>query len=154
MTKPTYTIALANEDETLDFAGALAAATPNGAVIFLHGSLGAGKTTLVRGFLHSLGYTGKVKSPTYTLVEPYEIGDRQIFHFDLYRLIDPNELKQIGIEEYFSGSSICIIEWPDKGYPLLPVPDIACYIEFKGSGREMKIEAHTPQGNAILTALS
>jgi tRNA threonylcarbamoyladenosine biosynthesis protein TsaE len=134
----------------LQFGGQLAQAIENNAIVFLYGPLGAGKTTLTRGFLRSLGYQDKVKSPTYTLVEPYEIGDKTIFHFDFYRLNDPQELEHIGIKEYFHASSICLIEWPDKGFPLLPVPDLTCYIEIKDQGREIRLSAQTKQGEEML----
>ncbi|MBV9575734.1 MAG: tRNA (adenosine(37)-N6)-threonylcarbamoyltransferase complex ATPase subunit type 1 TsaE [Gammaproteobacteria bacterium] len=142
------------ETDLLHFAEKLATITPAGTVIFLYGSLGAGKTTFARGFLRGLGYEGKVKSPTYTLVEPYDVADKQIFHFDLYRLKSANELEEIGIQDYFSASAICLIEWPDNGMPLLPKPDLACYIVFTTSGRELRLEACTEQGKKILQQLA
>lgn len=131
----------------------LAQLTKNGAIIFLYGPLGAGKTTFTRGFLRALGYHDKVKSPTFTLVEPYEIAGVSVFHFDFYRLEDAKELEQIGIREYFAPSSICLIEWPEKGFPLLPEPDIACYISFAEPGRDVRIEAHTERGQKMLAIL-
>lgn len=141
------------ESDMLIFAAQMARAMEEGVIIFLHGPLGAGKTTFTRGFLRGRGYEGKVKSPTYTLVEPYEMEGHHIFHFDFYRLYDPNELQYIGIEEYFSSSSICLIEWPEKGFPLLPEPDLVCYFAFAGQGREIRIEAHSLRGEEILTKL-
>lgn len=146
----TYKKILMTENDMLIFAKQFAQAVNEGAIIFLHGELGAGKTTFVRGFLRGLGYEGKVKSPTYTLVEPYEINGKQIFHFDLYRLQDAKELEHIGIEEYFSISNTCLIEWPEKGFPLLPEPDLNCYIDTIDSGRELRIESHTSRGEAII----
>lgn len=146
-------LSLPDEAATLAFASKLASVVTDGMILFLHGDLGAGKTTFTRGFLRGLGYTEKVKSPTYTLVEPYEIKDKKIFHFDLYRLDDPQELHFIGIQDYFFPQSICLIEWPEKGSPFLPQPDLACYIEFRDQGREMRLLAHTQKGDAVLKAL-
>lgn len=143
-----------NEKAMSDLAAQLAHAIEGGAFIFLHGQLGAGKTTFTRGFLRALGYQDKVKSPTYTLVEPYEISGKNIFHFDLYRLNDPGELELIGVQEYFSPDSICIVEWPDKGEGQLPSPDIECFLDFAGEGRAIVINAKTSRGEKILEKLS
>jgi tRNA threonylcarbamoyladenosine biosynthesis protein TsaE len=147
-----------NENRMLDLAAGLAnaviAASPGGGIIFLQGSLGAGKTTFTRGFLRGVGYKNKVKSPTYTLVEPYEIAGLEIFHFDLYRLQAAQELEHMGIREYFSGNAICLIEWPEKGFPLLPPPDLVCDIQFAELGRTISLEAHSAIGKMILSKLS
>jgi tRNA threonylcarbamoyladenosine biosynthesis protein TsaE len=129
---------------------ALAQAITTGTCIHLRGELGAGKTTFVRGFLRGLGYEGKVKSPTYTLVEPYDLLERSVFHFDLYRLNDPAELTFIGIQDYFEPEAVCLIEWPEKGNPLLPAPDLTCYIEFIAAGRLVTLQAQTPIGEQLL----
>ena len=147
----THTVA--TEEDMHAFAARLAKAIHHGAVIYLEGELGAGKTTFTRGFLRALGFAGKVKSPTYTLVEPYEINHQHIFHFDLYRLKQADELKFIGIDEYFTRDAICLIEWPTKGYPLLPAPDLTCYILIAGHVRDVRLEANTARGQEILSSL-
>ncbi|MGZ8136869.1 MAG: tRNA (adenosine(37)-N6)-threonylcarbamoyltransferase complex ATPase subunit type 1 TsaE [Methylococcaceae bacterium] len=114
---------LHNTEETEQFGALLWKSLPAKCLIFLIGDLGAGKTTLVRGYLRAAGFSGAIKSPTYTLVEEYAIADRKIFHFDLYRLVDPEELEWIGIRDYFTEDSVCFIEWPDKGKGFLPEPD-------------------------------
>ena len=143
-------ILFSTEDEMLAFAGELAKAISGNAIIFLQGPLGAGKTTFTRGFLRALGYHAKVKSPTYTLVEPYEIADKKIFHFDLYRLTNSHELEQIGIRDYFAQDAICLIEWPEKGFPLLPNADLICHFAFNDKGREISIESTSDKGKEIL----
>jgi tRNA threonylcarbamoyladenosine biosynthesis protein TsaE len=141
---------LATEQAMLEYAETLARAVSDGAVIFLNGPLGAGKTTFTRGFLRGFGYTGKVKSPTYTLVEPYELNHRAIFHFDFYRLENAAELEHIGLPDYFTTTSICLIEWPEKGFPLLPTPDVVCDIAFASDGRDIRMEAKTERGRKIV----
>jgi tRNA threonylcarbamoyladenosine biosynthesis protein TsaE len=142
-----------SEQAMLEFASRVAKAIESGAVIFLNGPLGAGKTTFTRGFLRAFGYHGKVKSPTYTLVEPYEFDGQVIFHFDFYRLDNASELEHIGLNEYFTRHSICLIEWPEKGFPLLPTPDVICDIAFAGEGREVRVEAGTERGERILAKI-
>ena len=131
---------LNSAEETEAFGAELFKIMPSKSLIFLQGDLGAGKTTLVRGFLRAAGYNGAVKSPTYTLVEEYTIGGRKIFHFDLYRVVDPEELEWIGIRDYFDQDSICFIEWPDKGTGFLPEPDRVITLKTQGLGRSLNIE--------------
>ena len=128
----------------------LAPALADGTVVFLRGELGAGKTTLVRGILRGLGHAGAVKSPTYTLVEPYRLGGRTIYHFDLYRLNDPEELEFLGVRDYLSGSGICLIEWPERGAGVLAEADLEIAIERSPDGRVVRMRAHTPRGTAVL----
>ncbi len=139
----------------LAFGARLGAALPAGTVVYLHGPLGAGKTTLVRGLLHGLGHRGAVKSPTYTLVEPYELGERQIYHFDLYRLTDAEELEYLGIRDYFDGDSLCLVEWPEKGAGVLPAADLEIFIDYKGADqRSLRLQAMGERGDRCLNALS
>jgi tRNA threonylcarbamoyladenosine biosynthesis protein TsaE len=122
-------------------------------LILLNGDLGAGKTTLSRGILNGLGHRGSVKSPTYTLVEPYDLEVGKVFHFDLYRLVDPEELYDIGFNDYLSESQLCMIEWPDKGGSLLPKADISLQINSNGSGRQVILTAQTSLGSQCVNEL-
>ncbi len=134
---------LKDTEATEQLGAKLWAELPPKCLIFLQGELGAGKTTLVRGFLRAAGYTGAVKSPTYTLVEEYTIGDRKICHFDLYRVADPEELEWIGIRDYFDQDSICFIEWPDMGKGFLPDPDRIISLVADGFGRSAELRSST-----------
>jgi len=138
-----------------EFGKRIARYSPAGIRIFLQGELGAGKTTLVRGFLHELGHEGKVKSPTYTLVEPYIISDEiVVYHFDLYRLVDPMELESIGIRDYYSDSAICVIEWPEKAEGFLGSADLSVSFEICSEQRNISVLANSDKGKALLENIS
>lgn len=147
MTETEYTCQqeyIVEGDEKMQaFGAALARNLPadKGCVITLQGDLGAGKTTLVRGLLQALGHTGVVKSPTYTLVEPYHLGGRDIYHFDLYRLGEADELEYIGFRDYFSSNSVCLIEWPERGENYVPTPDIQLIINIFDMGRKINLKS-------------
>jgi tRNA threonylcarbamoyladenosine biosynthesis protein TsaE len=131
------------DEEAMLLAGRqLAAQLASGMLVFLVGDLGAGKTTLVRGVLKALGHAGSVKSPTYNLVEPYSINGQAVYHFDLYRLMDSEELEYMGIRDYLNKDTICFVEWPDRGEGLLPKPDMLIEIKINGSERELLISKH------------
>ncbi len=131
---------LGDEQATLDLGAALASRLGAGDCVYLYGDLGAGKTTLVRGLLRALGHEGSVKSPTYTLVEPYDVAGVHIYHFDLYRLGDPEELEMIGIRDYFDGHALCVLEWPERGSGMIPLPDLTVNLAVEKQGRYAKPE--------------
>ncbi|WP_339448562.1 tRNA (adenosine(37)-N6)-threonylcarbamoyltransferase complex ATPase subunit type 1 TsaE [Pseudomonas sp. EA_5y_Pfl2_R50] len=148
------TLYLADEQAMSDFGARIARVTQGHGLIFLQGNLGMGKTTLSRGIIRGLGHVGAVKSPTFTLVEPYEIGDIRAFHFDLYRLVDPEELEFLGIRDYFEDDAMCLIEWPDKGAGFLPKPDLTITISPQDSGRSLKISSQGSRGEIWCAALA
>ncbi len=130
---------LRDADQTEQFGAGLCGRLPTKCVVFLYGDLGAGKTTLVRGYLRGLGYLGSVKSPTYTLVESYAVDHKVIHHFDLYRLNDPAELEWMGVGDYFDHDAICFVEWPDNGLGFLPKPDCVITLSHAGENRLLEV---------------
>ncbi len=154
----TWRTHLANEAATKRLAAGLASACMGLAsirplMIFLEGDLGAGKTTLVRALVKSRGYRGRVKSPTYTLIESYTLGGTQVHHLDLYRVADAEELAYLGIRELVSEPGLCLVEWPQRGVGLLPAPDLRVLLTYVPGGREADVAAFTPAGCAVLDAL-
>jgi len=148
------TLKLADEQATLKLGADFARSLIAGVNVYLHGDLGAGKTTLVRGALNGLEFFGKVKSPTYTLVEPYQVQINKkmtnLYHFDLYRFMDEEEWEAAGFRDYFNPHSICLIEWPDKAGSLIPQADIDVYLELSGDGRIARLIGNTTAGKVCL----
>jgi tRNA threonylcarbamoyladenosine biosynthesis protein TsaE len=143
---------LPDEAATLRLGAACAAGAANGLVMHLRGELGAGKTTLVRGLLRALGYPGRVKSPTYTLVEPYADLRLNLYHFDFYRLKDPLEWLSSGFREHFNADSLCVVEWPERAGDLIARPDLEIHLEYEGEARRAALRTHTPAGEAWLSS--
>lgn len=141
---------IATEADMEALGGRFASAVGKLKLVTLNGPLGAGKTTFVRGLLRALGHAGTVKSPTFTLVEPYELHGRRFFHFDLYRLKEPGELEFLGIRDYLAGPDLCVVEWAERAKGLLPAPDVAVMIAPANNGRSVTVTAHTPRGEAWL----
>ncbi|WP_174876007.1 tRNA (adenosine(37)-N6)-threonylcarbamoyltransferase complex ATPase subunit type 1 TsaE [Vogesella oryzae] len=141
---------LADEAATLHLGQTLANCLQAGLQLQLHGDLGAGKTTFTRGLLRGLGYSGKVKSPTYTLVESYSLPMATVHHFDLYRFNDPREWFDAGFADYLASDSLCIVEWPQKAAGALPAPDMSLELQMANDGRNYRLVAHSETGNACL----
>ena len=146
-------LTLADVTATERLGAVLAGVLPDGLVVFLLGELGAGKTSLVRGVLRELGYRGAVKSPTYTLLEEYTVAGKDIIHFDLYRLSDPEELDLIGIRDYFNGKASCFIEWPQRGQGFLPKEDLQIQISLDGNGRLARLSSSSDSGMKVLKSI-
>ena len=144
---------LADESAQERFGAELARHVPPGCVIHLEGDLGAGKTTLARGFIRALGHAGRVKSPTYTLIEPYVLPGRRLLHLDLYRLADPEELEYLGLRDELDGETLLLVEWPDKGGDRLPPADLRVVLESLPDGRRVTLLPTTTRGRALLEAL-
>lgn len=155
--KAEFKTILKNAAATDAFGHCLGRQLVAGLIVYLHGDLGAGKTALTRALLHAAGYSGHVKSPTYTLAESYQIivagQSVTLMHFDLYRMADPEEFLDAGFREVFNGSTICIVEWPENGSPVLPAPDLQVYLSVFGEGRQLKLCALTAKGHTCLEQL-
>jgi len=146
----TKRIFLPDEEALIALGAELAGRIEPGVIIQLRGDLGAGKTTLSRGLIQGMGHRDAVKSPTYTLVEPYEHLAPPVYHFDLYRIVDPDELNYIGVDVYFNDESVCLIEWPEKAEAALPQPDLCIRLEHDPKGRYFSYEAHTEKARRIM----
>ena len=149
---------LPDEDATNALGAALARALVPGLVIYLHGDLGAGKTALTRALLRAAGHSGTVKSPTYTLSEPYSVrldgAPVNVIHYDLYRMSSPEEFLDAGFRDDFDGNNICIVEWPEKGEPVLPPPDVRVSLSVAGQGRDVELNALSHLGLKCLDRLA
>jgi tRNA threonylcarbamoyladenosine biosynthesis protein TsaE len=148
------TLHLPDEAATRALGARLARVLEPGLSLYLRGDLGSGKTTLVRGLLRGLGYEGRVKSPSYALVELYTISRLDLYHFDFYRFRDPKEWREAGFGEYFNGAAVCLVEWPEKAQGLLPDADIDIAFDFAGEGRDLRVSAGTESGQACLKRLT
>jgi tRNA threonylcarbamoyladenosine biosynthesis protein TsaE len=152
-----FQIHLHDEAGTLALGAALARVLTPGLTIYLHGDLGAGKTALTRAMLHAAGHAGHVKSPTYTLAEPYSVTlagrPVEVIHFDLYRLASPEEFLDAGFRDYFSENTVCVIEWPEKAAGVLPAPDIQLLLSIAGHGRDIELQGLSDQGRQCLDCL-
>lgn len=145
---------LDDDAATVGLGAALAAVSARGMTVFLSGPLGAGKTTLARGLIRALGFEGRVKSPSYSLVELYVISGLYLYHFDFYRFKEPREFRDAGLGEYFNDQSLCIVEWPEKAQDQLPLPDLDITLEFDDAGgRTAALKSSTESGQACIAAL-
>lgn len=146
-------VQLADPDAQLAFGARLGRLLPTRLVVYLEGDLGAGKTTLVRGVLRGLGHQGSVRSPSYTLIEPYELAGVRVYHLDLYRLADPEELEYLGLRDISAEEAILLIEWPERGGGALPPPDLMVQIRFQGKGRHLSLEPMTLEAHRLVGAI-
>lgn len=149
-------IVLSNIEHVTQLAEQFATLQQTGLLIFLEGDLGVGKTTFVRALLGVMGYEGKVKSPTYTLVETYELANSLVHHFDLYRLQNPKELNDLGIEEYLTPNTLVFVEWPEQGKGILPPPDLTFHYDYDThyEHRYLRILGHTDKGKELARRLN
>lgn len=145
-----HLIELADEAATLALGASLSAGAQAGRVLYLSGDLGSGKTTLARGLICALGHAGRVKSPSYTLVEVYELSRLHLYHFDFYRFKDEAEWVSSGFREYFGPDALCIVEWPERAAGLVAPPDLEIHLEFAGTGRTARLNPHNEEGAAWL----
>lgn len=153
-TGPRLRLHLPAECDTEALGAALAAVLQPGLMLWLQGNLGTGKTTLTRGLLRALGHAGKVKSPTYTLIEPYVVSRLDLYHFDFYRFNSPEEFLDAGLDEYFAAQGVCIVEWPEKAVPYLPSPDVEIRLAPRDGGRLAEIDGRTDAGRTCVIELT
>ena len=148
---------LKNEAATLELGGRIASLVAENLVIYLSGDLGSGKTCFARGFIQGLGHQGRVKSPTYTIVEPYQLAGHHVYHLDLYRLSDPQELEFLGIRDMSEMDAILLIEWPERGQRVLPAADLEIHLahadDVEQGGRNVELSASSASGNKVLSQL-
>ncbi|MGE5152418.1 MAG: tRNA (adenosine(37)-N6)-threonylcarbamoyltransferase complex ATPase subunit type 1 TsaE [Bdellovibrio bacteriovorus] len=146
-------IVLPSPDAQLAFGEALARLLPPRLVIYLEGDLGTGKTTLVRGILRGLGHAGPVRSPTYTLIEPYELPAARVYHLDLYRLSDPEELEYLGLRDLSAEDALLLVEWPERGAGTLPPPGLIVRIRYQTEGRHLTFDAKIPEARDLVSSI-
>ncbi|HEX5306300.1 MAG TPA: tRNA (adenosine(37)-N6)-threonylcarbamoyltransferase complex ATPase subunit type 1 TsaE [Dyella sp.] len=146
-------LALPDEAATQALAGRVAAAIDGGLVCHLHGPLGAGKSAFARALLHALGVSGRIKSPTYSLIESYPLGDALAWHLDLYRIADPDELEWLGIDALGEPGAVVLIEWPERGAGAVPAADVELFLSYAGSGRQAALRAASTRGERLLARL-
>lgn len=144
---------LPDEAATAALAGRVGAAIDGGLVCYLHGPLGAGKSSFARALLHALGVSGRIKSPTYSLVESYPLGDAQAWHLDLYRIADPDELEWLGMDALGEPGAVVLIEWPQRGAGAIPAADVEVFLDYAGAGRRVALRADSDRGERLLRRL-
>lgn len=149
-----WSVELPDEAATTALAERVATVIGGGLVIYLHGDLGAGKTSFARALLKALGVGERVKSPTYSLVESYRLPERTAWHLDLYRIADPGELEWLGLDALSDPSALVLVEWPERGVGALPAPDLVIHLGYAGAGRNARMEVRTPRGAAITARLA
>ncbi|MDK2123535.1 tRNA (adenosine(37)-N6)-threonylcarbamoyltransferase complex ATPase subunit type 1 TsaE [Parachitinimonas caeni] len=153
-TASALAVHLSDEAATLGLGEQLGLALTGGMTLYLQGDLGAGKTTLTRGILRGRGFLGRVKSPTYTLVEPYVISNINFYHFDLYRFNDPSEWADAGFRDYFNSTSVCLVEWPEQASGMLPAADLTLQLSPEGLGRNLVLTAFSEPGRQCIAHLN
>jgi len=149
----TVDLKLPDAQATARLGAELARGVGPGRVLHLSGDLGTGKTTLARGLLRALGVSGRVKSPTYAWVEPYDLSSLHLYHFDFFRFNNTSEWLSSGLRDYFGPNSACIVEWPERAGAVLPAPDLTVHLSHEGAARHARIEAQSPAGQAWLAGL-
>jgi len=152
--KSHWSAQLDDPEATARLGARLATCIGPGMRLYFRGELGSGKSTLIRGLLVALGVTGRIKSPTYTLVELYVVSRLNLYHFDFYRFLDEREFSDAGLADHFEGEDVCLVEWPERAGPALPRPDLEFTLVYAGSGRAVSALAHSRQGEQCLERLS